>query len=83
MAILGRRLTGVTVTLHEITDENRTAVLALNVGPEQERFVGSVRGALEDAAEYPQANPWYRALFVRAAPSAPTPMELPIKVRRI
>ena len=57
-----------TVTFREITDENRTAVLALNVASEQERFVGSVRGALEDAAEYPQANPWYRALFVSGEP---------------
>ncbi|HEY3261147.1 MAG TPA: GNAT family N-acetyltransferase [Pseudonocardiaceae bacterium] len=50
------------VVLHEITDENRARVLALRVAPEQERFVGSVRSALADAAEYPQANPWYRAV---------------------
>jgi GNAT superfamily N-acetyltransferase len=58
-----RRLTAVVVTLREITDDNRDAVLALRVAPEQERFVGSVQGALEDAAEYPLAKPWYRAAY--------------------
>jgi diamine N-acetyltransferase len=50
--------------LCEITDATREAVLALRVAPEQEQFVGSVQRALEDAAEYPQANPWYRAIYV-------------------
>ena len=51
------------VTLRELTDVNREAVLALHVTPEQERFVGgSVQNALADAAEYPQAKPWYRAV---------------------
>jgi diamine N-acetyltransferase len=46
------------VTLRELTDVNREAVLALRVAPEQERFVGgSVQNALADAAEYPQAKP--------------------------
>ena len=52
------------VTLGELTDGNREAVLALRVAPEQERFVGSVRSALADAAEYPHAKPWYRAVCV-------------------
>jgi diamine N-acetyltransferase len=51
------------VTLRELTDVNREAVLSLRVAPEQERFVGgSVQNALADAAEYPQAKPWYRAV---------------------
>jgi diamine N-acetyltransferase len=58
----------VAVTLTEITDENRDAVLALRVGPDQERFVGSVRDSLADAAEYPHANPWYRAVYDGAEP---------------
>ncbi len=57
------RLTAVVVTLREITDDNREAVLTVRVAPEQERFVGSVQGALEDAAEYPHAEPWYRAVY--------------------
>jgi diamine N-acetyltransferase len=58
----------VAVTLGEITDLNRDTVLALRVGPEQERFVGSVAGALADAAEYPHARPWYRAVFADNTP---------------
>jgi hypothetical protein len=57
------KLTAVVVTLREITNGNREAVLALRVAPEQERFVGSVHGALDDAAEYPHAKPWYRAVY--------------------
>ena len=53
------RLTAVAVTLGEITDRNREAVLALRVAPGQERFVGSVRSALAEAAGYPHAKPWY------------------------
>jgi diamine N-acetyltransferase len=51
------------VTLREIDDDNRDAVLALSVAPEQERFVSSVRASLADAAAYPHANPWYRAVY--------------------
>lgn len=56
------------VTLVEITDENRDAILALSVALEQERFVGSVRGAHGDAAKYPHANPWYRAVYEASDP---------------
>ena len=57
------------VTLRELTDVNREAVLALHVTPEQERFVGgSVQNALADAAEYPQAKPWYRAVYAGEEP---------------
>src|SRR6266511_2744507 len=53
----------VVVTLCEITEENREAVLALRVAPGQERFVGAVRGALREAAEYRHAKPWYLAVY--------------------
>ena len=56
------------VALCEITEENRATVLALHVAAEQERFVGSVRGALDNAAEYPQAKPWYRAAYAGDEP---------------
>jgi diamine N-acetyltransferase len=57
------------VTLRELTDVNREAVLALRVAPEQERFVGgSVQNALADAAEYPQAKPWYRGIYAGDEP---------------
>ena len=51
------------VHLREITDDNRDAVCALRVRPDQERFVASVASSLEDAAEEPEANPWYRAVY--------------------
>ena len=56
------------LTLREIDERNRAAVLALQVAPEQERFVGSVQDALDDAADYPQANPWYRAVYADEQP---------------
>ena len=56
------------VTLREITDGNREAVLALRVAPGQERFVSSVRGAIREAAEYPHAKPWYRAVYAGDEP---------------
>jgi diamine N-acetyltransferase len=58
----------VAVTLAEITDRNREAVLALRVAPGQERFVGSVRSALAEAAGYPHAKPWYRAVYAGGEP---------------
>jgi diamine N-acetyltransferase len=61
-------LTVVVVTFAEITDANREAILALRVAPEQQRYVGSVRAALADAAEYPQAKPWYRAVYAGDEP---------------
>jgi diamine N-acetyltransferase len=57
------------VTLREITDDNRAAVLALRVAPQQQRFVGgSVQGALRDASEYPHAKPWYRVIYADDEP---------------
>jgi diamine N-acetyltransferase len=51
------------VHLREITDDNRDAVCALRVRPDQKRFVASVASSLDDAAEEPEANPWYRAVY--------------------
>jgi hypothetical protein len=50
------------IDLREISDQNRDEVLALRLAPGQDRFVGSVAGCLEEASEYPHANPWYRAV---------------------
>jgi diamine N-acetyltransferase len=61
-------VTAVVVSLRELTEDNRAAVLALRVAPEQERFVGTVPEALADAAQYPHANPWYRAVYVDDEP---------------
>jgi GNAT superfamily N-acetyltransferase len=64
-------LATVVLTLEEITDENREAVLALRVAPGQEQFVSSVRDSLAEAAEYPHAKPWYRAIFASGEPAGP------------
>ena len=64
-------LTAVAVTLEEITGQNREAVLALRVAPGQERFVSSVEDSLAAAADYPQARPWYRAVFASGEPAGP------------
>jgi diamine N-acetyltransferase len=58
----------VAVILREITDANRAAVLALRLAAGQERFVDSVPDALREAAEYPQAKPWYRAVYADGEP---------------
>jgi diamine N-acetyltransferase len=51
------------VHLREITDDNREAVRALRVRGRQKRFVASVSCSLRDAAETPEAEPWYRAVY--------------------
>jgi len=53
----------VDVELREVTDDNRAAVCALRVRPEQERFVASVARSLEDAAAAPEERPWLRAVY--------------------
>jgi diamine N-acetyltransferase len=56
------------VTLREVTDENRPAVLAVRVAPSQTRFVGTVADALLTAEEIPEGKPWYRALYAEDEP---------------
>jgi len=56
------------IELREITDENRDAVLALHAGPAEGRFVTSVTDSLVDAADYPEGNPWYRAVYLDDEP---------------
>lgn len=57
-----------TVTFREITDGNRDAVTALHVAPGQDRFVGGVAESIEEAAETPQGNPWFRAIYAGEEP---------------
>ncbi|MCO1580310.1 GNAT family N-acetyltransferase [Crossiella sp. SN42] len=56
------------VRLCEITEENRDAVCALRVRPDQEQFVASVTQSLADAAAAPEAEPWYRAVYAGDEP---------------
>lgn len=57
-----------TVTLQEITEDDRPAVLALSVAPGQERFVSSVAESLQEAAEHPEGKPWFRAVCADGTP---------------
>jgi diamine N-acetyltransferase len=56
------------VSLREITDENREAVLALRIAASQARYVSSVANSLEEARETPEGNPWYRAIYADGEP---------------
>lgn len=58
----------VKVELVEITDANRDAVLRLHAGPAEGRYVSSVADSIEEAAEYPEGSPWYRAVYVADEP---------------
>jgi diamine N-acetyltransferase len=52
-----------TVSLREITAENRAAVEALAVADEQTGYVAGVTASLAEAADTPDAAPWYRAVY--------------------
>ena len=58
------------VSLRPITDENREAVLALAVSPEQETFVSSVAESMAEAADQPQGAPVMWAVYDEDAPVA-------------
>jgi diamine N-acetyltransferase len=52
------------IELAEIDDDNLAAVQAVTVSDRQRYFVGTVREALEEAADCPEGNPWYLAVLV-------------------
>ena len=56
------------IELREISDANRDAVLAVHAGPAEGRFVSSVADSIEEAAESPEGNPWYRAVYLEGEP---------------
>ena len=51
------------MSLREITAANRTAVEALTVTAVQADYVTGVAESLFEAAETPDARPWYRAVY--------------------
>lgn len=61
-------MVGHPVHLREITDEDRAAVCALRVRPDQELFVASVSASIAEAATTPEGNPWYRAIYAGDEP---------------
>jgi GNAT superfamily N-acetyltransferase len=56
------------IELREVTDANRAAVLAIHAGPAEGCFVSSVVDSIEEAAESPEGNPWYRAVDLDGEP---------------
>ncbi len=56
------------IEFREITDRNRDAVVAIHAGPAEGRFVSSVVESIEEAAESPEGNPWYRAVYLEGEP---------------
>ena len=56
------------VSLREITDQNREAVVALRIAASQEGYVSSVADSLEEACETPEGSPWYRAIYADEQP---------------
>jgi diamine N-acetyltransferase len=56
------------VSLREITEDNRAAVEALAVTEEQSQYVASVAESLVEAAQLPDAKPWYRAVYADDEP---------------
>ncbi len=64
----GRSVSGMGISLREITEDNTDEVRALRTTPDQERFVSSVATSLAEAAEVPQANPWFRAVYADERP---------------
>ncbi|WP_204043444.1 GNAT family N-acetyltransferase [Acrocarpospora phusangensis] len=51
------------VTLRPVDDGNRAAVVALDVTPAQQNYVAGVADSIDDALRYPEAMPWYRAIY--------------------
>lgn len=56
------------VTLREISEDNREAVLALRTTPSQERFVSTVAYSFREAERHPDQNPWLRAIYAGEQP---------------
>jgi diamine N-acetyltransferase len=59
---------GADLTLVEITPTNRADVESLRVAPSQDAFVAGVGESLVEAAETPDACPWYRAVYAGETP---------------
>lgn len=57
-----------TITLREITEDNRDCVLTVRTTTDQERFVSTVAYSLREAAENPDGNPWFRAVYAGDEP---------------
>lgn len=57
------------VSLREITDANRPLIEALSVSRTQQTYVAGVTESLAEAIEYPDACPWFRAIYAGDEPA--------------
>ena len=57
-----------TITLHEITEQNVQAVVALRTSPAQERFVATVAYSIWEAEGQTNDHPWLRAIYADDRP---------------
>ena len=58
---MSRRADG--ISLRELTDANRAEAERVSVTADQSNYVASVSESLVEAAETPNACPWYRAVY--------------------
>ena len=56
------------VSLREISPANQAEIEALTVAAEQDEYVESVAASLIEAADTPDACPWYRAVYLGDTP---------------
>lgn len=56
------------VSLRDITDANRPAIVRLGVTSDQEGYVAGIAESLAEAAGTPDARPWYRAVYAGEEP---------------
>jgi diamine N-acetyltransferase len=56
------------ISLHPIDDSNREAVEALDVAPEQQRFVSNAADSIREAAGEPDGRALYWAVFADETP---------------
>jgi GNAT superfamily N-acetyltransferase len=56
------------VTLRPIDESNREAVEALEVSPEQQRFVSNAADSMQEAAEEPDGRALYWAIYTEETP---------------
>ncbi len=55
------------IELREVTDQVREDLRSVRLAPGQDQFVSTVEDSLAEAASYPQAKPWYRAVYADGA----------------
>jgi len=58
----------VTIELREVTPQVREELRSVRLGAGQDQFVASIEKSFQDAAETPEANPWFRGVYLGGEP---------------